>query len=216
MAWKKVDMEQDPRNGQFAYFRAMENPWAGVTVPVDITAFHKALNGRPFFLSFLYAVVRAANDVPELRRRLRDGEVIEYDRCQPSYTAMRPNGVYVYCLVDSGTLPYEDFVQEGKRKQQAALEKDELKETGDPLNHFFVSCLPWLPYTQIQHPSVSRDDSNPRFSWGKFTEENGRVTLPVSLFINHALADGWHVTRFYRNLDRELAELTAYFQEKVQ
>ena len=194
----------------------MENPWAGVTVPVDITAFHKALNGRPFFLSFLYAVVRAANDVPELRRRLKDGQVIQYDRCQPSYTAMRSNGVYVYCLVDSGTLPYEDFVQEGKRKQQAALEKDELKETGDPLNHFFVSCLPWLPYTQIQHPSVSRDDSNPRFSWGKFTEENGRVTLPVSLFINHALADGWHVTRFYRNLDRELAELTAYFQEKDQ
>ena len=73
-------------------------------------------------------------------------------------------------------------------------------------------------YRQVaaEHPSVSRDDSNPRFSWGKFTEENGRVTLPVSLFINHALADGWHVTRFYRNLDRELAELTAYFQEKDQ
>ena len=216
MAWKKVDMEADPRSGQFAYFRAMANPWAGVTVPVEITAFYKALNGRPFSLSFLDAAVRAANDVPELRRRLKDGQVIQYDRCQPSYTAMRSNGVYVYCLVDSGTLPYEDFVQEGKRKQQAALEKDELKETGDPLNHFFVSCLPWLPYTQIQHPSVSRDDSNPRFSWGKFTEENGRVTLPVSLFINHALADGWHVTRFYRNLDRELAELTAYFQEKDQ
>ena len=60
VAWRKVDMEHNPRNGQFAYFRAMENPWAGVTVPVDITAFHGALNGRPFFLSFLYAVVRAA------------------------------------------------------------------------------------------------------------------------------------------------------------
>ena len=216
MAWKKVDMEHNLRNGQFAYFRAMENPWAGVTVPVDITVFHEALNGRPFFLSFLYAVVRAANGVPELRRRLRDGQVIEYDRCQPSYTAMRSNGVYVYCLVDSGTLPYEDFVREGKRKQVESLEKDELKETGDSLNHFFVSCLPWLPYTQIQHPSVSRDDSNPRFSWGQFTEVNGKVTLPVSLFINHALADGWHVTQFYRNLDRELAELARYFQSKDQ
>ena len=181
MTWKKVDMEADPRSGQFAYFRAMVNPWAGVTVPVEITAFHKALNGRPFFLSFLYAAVRAANDVPELRRRLRDGEVIEYDRCQPSYTAMRPNGVYVYCLVDSGTLPYEAFIREGKRKQQEALERKELKETGDSLNHFFVSSLPWLSYTQIQHPCVSADDSNPRLSWGKFTEENGKVMLPVSL-----------------------------------
>ncbi len=155
MTWKKVDMEADPRSGQFAYFRAMVNPWAGVTVSVDITDFHKALNGRPFFLSFLYAAVRAANDVPELRRRLRDGEVIEYDRCQPSYT-------------------------------------------------------------QIQHPCVSADDSNPRLSWGKFTEENGKVMLPVSLMFNHALADGWHATQFYRNLERELAELTALFQSENQ
>lgn len=216
MTWKKVDMEADPRSGQFAYFRAMVNPWAGVTVSVDITDFHKALNGRPFFLSFLYAAVRAANDVPELRRRLRDGEVIEYDRCQPSYTAMRPNGVYVYCLVDSGTLPYEAFIREGKRKQQEALERKELKATGDSLNHFFVSSLPWLSYTQIQHPCVSADDSNPRLSWGKFTEENGKVMLPVSLMFNHALADGWHATQFYRNLERELAELTALFQSENQ
>lgn len=152
MAWKKVDMAHDPRSGQFAYFRAMADPWVGVTVPVDITAFYKALNGQPFFLSFLYAVVRAANDVPELRRRLRDGEVIEYDRCQPSYTAMRPNGVYVYCLVDSGTLPYEDFIREGKKKQREALEREELKETGDFLNHFFVSSLPWLSLHADQAP----------------------------------------------------------------
>ena len=216
MAWKKVDMTHDPRSGQFVYFRAMADPWAGVTVPVDITAFYKALNGRPFFLSLLYAVVRAANDVPELRRRLRDGEVIEYDRCQPSYTAMRPNGVYVYCLVDSGTLPYEDFIREGREKQREALEREELKETGDFLNHFFVSSLPWLSYTQIKHPSAGPEDSNPRFSWGRFTEKDGRVTLPVSLYVNHALADGWHITRFYENLDRELTALAEYFQSKNQ
>ena len=54
-------MAEDPRSGQFAYFRAMADPWAGITVPVDITAFYNALDGRPFFLSFLYALTRAAN-----------------------------------------------------------------------------------------------------------------------------------------------------------
>ena len=33
---------------------------------------------------------------------------------------------------------------------------------------------------------------------------------------NHALADGWHATQFYRNLERELAELTALFQSENQ
>ena len=173
---------------------------------MDITDFHKALNGRPFFLSFLYAAVRAANDVPELRRRLRDGEVIEYDRCQPSYTAMRPNGVYVYCLVDSGTLPYEAFIREGKRKQQEALERKELKETGDSLNHFFVSSLPWLSFTGLSLPLPQPADSNPRITFGRFFSQDERVLLPVNLTVHHALADGLHVARFFAGLERRAAE----------
>ena len=61
MAYRVINMAEDPRSGQFAYFRAMADPWAGITVPVDITAFYNALDGRPFFLSFLYALTRAAN-----------------------------------------------------------------------------------------------------------------------------------------------------------
>ena len=68
MTRKIIDMTKDPRGGQFEYFRTMTDPWAGITVPVDITDLLASLNGRPFFLSYLYAVMRAANAVPELRR----------------------------------------------------------------------------------------------------------------------------------------------------
>ena len=94
MARRIIDMTKDPRSGQFAYFRTMPDPWAGITVPVDITAFLSALRRRPFFLSFLYAVMRAANAVPELRRRLLpDGQVVEYDRSEPE--RMSVNGLPV-------------------------------------------------------------------------------------------------------------------------
>lgn len=152
--------------------------------------------------------------MPEFRRRLLDGQVVEFDRCCPSYTAMKDSGVYVYCLVDSGLLPYEDFLADGKRRQAEALRGDELVESGDPLSNFFVSCVPWLAYTQLKHPAIGPDDSNPRFSWGKFTEQNGRVTLPVTVFVNHALADGLHIARFYENLDRELLNIVE--QIKIQ
>ena len=177
MTRKIIDMTKNPRGGQFEYFRTMTDPWAGITVPVDITDLLASLNGRPFFLSYLYAVMRAANAVPELRRRLlSDGQVVEYDHCDPS------------------------------------LERGTLTEDGDVLANFFVSCVPWLYYTQIKEPAGGADDSNPRFAWGKYREENGRMMLPMSLFINHALCDGWHVTQFYKNLDRELAELSAYLK----
>ena len=60
MGYHVVDMSADPRCGQFAYFRRMTFPFAGITAEVDITDLMAARNGRPFFLSMLYAVTRAA------------------------------------------------------------------------------------------------------------------------------------------------------------
>lgn len=183
MSYQLIDMTKDPRSGQFAYFRQMLFPFAGVTAEVDITDFAARRQGRPFFLSFLYAVVRAANAVPQLRRRIRaDGSVVEYDWCPPSYTAMKPDGVYVYCTVE-GDLPYESFVVLGQRRQEEVLRRGTLTEDGDVLSFFFVSSLPWLHYSQLEHPAVSADDSNPRISWGKAVTNHGRTTLPVSLFV---------------------------------
>ena len=75
MSYQLIDMTKGLRSGQFAYFRQMLFPFAGVTAEVDITDFAARRQGRPFFLSFLYAVVRAANAVPQLRRRIRDSQL---------------------------------------------------------------------------------------------------------------------------------------------
>ena len=213
MHYTIINMEEDPRSGQFAYFRGMTFPFAGLTVEMDITDMMAARDGRPFFLSMLYAAVRAANAVPQLRRRiLPDGRVAEYDWCAPSYTAMKSDGVYVYCNVE-GALPYDEFVAQGQRRQREVLERGTLTEDGDVLSYFFVSSLPWMHYSQLQHPAVSPDDSNPRISWGKYVTVNGRTTLPVSLFVNHALADGLHISRFFMNLEEELAAMTRQWNE---
>ena len=94
MAWKFVDMERDPRREQFAYFRDFANPYLGVTAEVDVTEVldWTRRTGTSFFLAVLYAAVRAANAVPELRRRLRGGEVVEYDQCPSSHTVALPDG----------------------------------------------------------------------------------------------------------------------------
>lgn len=212
MHYTIIDMEKDPRCGQFAYFRGMQFPFASVTVEVDITDMMAARGDRPFFLSLLYAVVRAANAVPQLRRRiLPDGRVAEYDWCAPSYTVMQPNGVYVYATVE-GDLSYEDFAAEGQRRQREVLERGTLTEDGDLRSFFFVSSVPWLHYTHAQNPMENPDDSNPRINWGKYVAANGRVTLPVTITVNHALADGLHISRFYQNLDGELAALAEHWK----
>ena len=205
VARKIVDMSTDPRRAHYAFFRNVSNPWFGLTVQLDITDFLQTTKGEPFFHSFLYVVTRAFNAVPELRRRfLPDGTVVEYDRCSPSYTASKPDHTFAFCLVDCDTDSRAEFIKESIRRQEAAIRTEVLEDEGDALEHFFVSSLPWISYTQVTVPSGPDGECNPRFEWGKYYEQNGRVLLPFTIFVHHALADGWHVSQFFERLQEEM------------
>ena len=89
------------RRDQFAYFQTLSNPYVGVTVQVDVTelAVWCRERGTSFFLAVLYAAVRAANGVPELRRRIRGDQVVEYDRCPPPIRCSTGR-TYCYCSLE--------------------------------------------------------------------------------------------------------------------
>ncbi len=201
MNMREIDLTAYPRRAHFDYFRAMANPYAGVTVPVDLTewtARRKAL-GHPFFLTFLHAALTAANSVPELRRRIRGDRIVEFDCCPASYTVALPDGTYCYCRAEGG-LALPEFLARTRARQEEAARKGGLTEDEDSFACFFVSCLPWLSYTALIQPTPVPADSNPRITWGRYCWENGRVLMPVSLLVHHALADGLHIARFYEAL----------------
>ena len=53
----------------------------------------------------------------------------------------------------------------------------------------------------------ARDDSVPHIAWGKYTEKGGRLTLGISIEVNHRLIDGLHIGRFAEELTRLIDEL---------
>ena len=218
MSRKYIDMDKYPRLDHFRHFLTMQQPCVSVTVQVDITDWLLRLrsSGCPFFLSFQYAVVRAANRIPEFRQRIVDEEIVEYDYCNASYIVSLPDDTYRYCNVNVGQ-PFAQYLKEGRIKQEAALSSEHLEEEeGDVLGLFFISCVPWLNYTEAMMPYPGGRFSNPSFCWGGYKSEKylaleeGRVTekvkttIPVSIFFNHALIDGIHVGRFFDNLNEEL------------
>ena len=217
MSRKYLDMSTYPRLDHFNHFLGMDHPCASVTVQVDITDFVPRLKaaGHPFFLSFQYAAVRAANRIPEFRQRILDDAIIEYDFCNPSYTVALPDGTYRYCLVNVNQ-PFAQYLKEGRIKQAAAMESGRLEEEGDVLSLLFTSCVPWLNYTEAMMPYPDSRFSIPNICWGGYkTEkylclEDGKVTekvkisIPVTLLFNHALIDGRHAGQFYQYLNEEL------------
>ena len=47
----------------------------------------------------------------------------------------------------------------------------------------------------------------PRISWGKYTEENGRLMLGMSVEVNHRLIDGVHIGQFAAALEAGIDSL---------
>ncbi len=45
----------------------------------------------------------------------------------------------------------------------------------------------------------------PIINWGKYREENGRLLMPVSVRMNHAVADGYLIANVFRLLEKEMA-----------
>ena len=212
MNWRTVDMSRESRRDQFAYFQTLSNPYVGVTVQVDVTelAVWCRERGTSFFLAMLYAAVRAANGVPELRRRIRGDQVVEYDRCPSSHTVALPDGTYCYCTLDCAQ-PLGAFLPAAQAEVARVKAAPSLDDGADPDELFFVSSLPWLTFSAISLPTPTPADSNPRITFGKFTQEGDRVLLPVNLTANHALVDGLHLAAFFDGMAQRAAHPEEYF-----
>lgn len=205
---KEVDLSASSRGKQYEYFCSLPSPHVALTAQCDITKLMEKVrkNGWPFFLTLLYCAVNAANAVPELRRRIREQQVVEFERCLSSHTVALPDGSYCYCELDCHG-PFADFLPYARRQVELAKEKNSLDDGGDADRLFFVTCLPWLSFTAIQLPTAGAQDSNPRLTFGKYEPQGDRLLLPVSLMVHHGLVDGIHIARFFAEFDKQMEAL---------
>ncbi len=210
MDYKEIDMETYPRKAHFSYFSSMAYPYVGATVQMDITDYLRKIKARkdPVFLSLLYDASHAANAVRELRYRIKEGKLIEYEWCRSSYTLMLDNGTYCYCALDARK-PRAEFLAYGAAEQEKAKERAIFADSEDSGDLFFVSCVPWLSYTGLTQPVPDPPDSNPRLTWGKFYEQGDKIMLPFTLLAHHALLDGKDIAAFYELLAQRFSRFEA-------
>jgi chloramphenicol O-acetyltransferase len=80
--YRVIDKQNWPRKDHFDFYRGFANPSFNLCVPVEAQRLYECAKDRgvSFFQLALYALVRAANDVPQLKQRLLDDDIIEYDQ----------------------------------------------------------------------------------------------------------------------------------------
>lgn len=197
---KVIDLEHYPRRSHFEFFSTMAFPYVGLTANVDVTnlvVFAKAQGESPF-LACLWAAANAANGVPELRQRVVDGKIVELEHCDTAHTVAMPDHTFTNCQTDCRR-ELADFLRYGRDCQDQARQKAGfVSADADETALMFVSCVPWLQFTQCIQPAPIPADYNPRIVFGKFFEQEGRLMMPLHIQCNHALVDGWHISEFFR------------------
>ena len=197
---KIIDLENHPRRSHFEYFGSLAYPYMGLTANVDVTnliRFAREKGGSTFH-AVLWAAAKAANAVPELRQRIVDGKIWEYDHCNVGYTVALEDRTFCNCYVESRMSMEEFFVDAKRRQEEAKKLPGFVIPDEDETGLIFTSCVPWVAFTQCVQPAPIPADCNPRIVFGKYIREGERTLMPLHIQCNHALVDGWHVSEFFR------------------
>lgn len=194
---QKLDLSSWVRTPHFQFFHQFEEPYWGVTVPIDCTAAYRFAkeNHVSFFLCYLYQSLQAAQQTEAFRLRIENDEVYRYDTIDAGAAIPRSNGSFGFVW-----MPYAPTLQAFVATAEKAIAEVQATDTLVRFpwqNVIRYSALPWLNFTGLSHArSFGVADSAPRISFGKITETAGRKTMPVSIHVHHGLADGLHVGQF--------------------
>lgn len=196
--YRVIAMDQWKRREVFGFFSTFVNPSVSFTVPLDASRLHQCAKetGQSFFLLSLYAILRASNEVPEMRCRIHGDTVVEFERLAAMTPIMTPDEVFcqIWCEYEptfgrfaQAALP---LVAAGKQGQSNVPD-----DHGD--DFVCASVNPWFHFTGATQAQQHFLQSVPILAWGKM--HNGIV--PVACKVHHGLMDGLHIGRFFSSVE---------------
>lgn len=204
-----LDIENWNRKQHFDHFRKLRDPYFAVVVEVDVTETYSYAKrtDTPFFALYLYACLKAINSVENFRYRIQGEKVVIHDAIHASATISREDNTFgcTFIYYDEN---FETFLTNFRKEKQRILTTTDLFPANDSDDCIHCSALPWLNFSGHKEPfSGIKDDSVPKLAFGKFSKKENRLMMPVSVAVNHALVDGYHLGEFFKQYQIELNKI---------
>ena len=205
MRYELVDLNTWSRGELFRFYIQRMRIVMSLTVDINVAPLVRFVkeHGLKFYPTMIWAVSRVVNSHAEFKYGWDgEGRLIRWDFISPSYADFhREDDAFTKLVTEYSpdlTAFHARFLadRERHREDRAVLE-------GQPPNHFDVSCLPWVRY---RHFDVHVFDEGkflaPVVTWGKYEAEGDRLVLPLTMNIHHAVADGFHLSRFFTDVQK--------------
>ena len=205
---RKIDLESWDRREIFSFFSPLSHPYYALSFRLDVTELYRFCKqkGLSFYYTMIYLVTRAVNETEAFLYTIEGGELFLLDRREPSFTDRRGDEKYFHIV----TLPCRGTAEEfcAAAREKSLAQQGFIDYAAEGKDLIYLSSLPWLDLTALTNErDLDPDDAIPRIAWGKYSEENGRRTLGMSVEVNHRFVDGADLGSFARRLEELIAAL---------
>ena len=211
MNYKVIDINDYYRKGVFRHFTEDCKCSVSMTARVDVTDLvkHSKETGTKFYINFLYLLSKTLNSREDYRMAYlwQTNELICYDVINPTQYVFHEDTETCTPVYTNYSPDYSEFYKNAVADVEAAKQTREyLLDAENHPNWFDASYVSWLSYDSL---NVELPDGYiyllPIINWGKYREENGRLMMPLTVRLNHAIADGFLVANVYRLLEKEIS-----------
>lgn len=209
----RIDTATWSRRDNWRFMKGFANSWYSITTEVDCTVAltESKREHRSFFIRYLYALMRAANEVRALGYRPDGDGVCWFDTIGATVPVAVEGGTFYTVLV-----PYvEDYDEFYRRVREitASIPPDgdpygvnrELIERGET-GVVNISATPNLYFTSMTYtfhqPGLGSDW--PLMNVGKAVRREGRWVMPVGIYVDHAFVDGSDLAEFVEKVQQYL------------
>lgn len=219
MKFQKLNMETWERADIFRHFIDDLRCVMSMTADIDVTALVQTAHERSlrFYPTMMWVVSTAVNRRQELRMGFdRDGNPGIWDTVSPYYAHFYQQDERFVKLVAEYSPNFDEFYRNFLHGQEQLQSLRGFELTDLPPNLFDLSCLPWIHYRSFDlHVFDEGRYLAPVIMWGRYTKDSsGQITLPLSLNIHHAAADGFHLCRFFSDVQQIITTFPSQnFQE---
>ena len=214
MNYKVIDKESYYRKGVFRHFSEDCKCSTSMTARVDVTALaeQSRRTGTKFYRNVLYPLSKVLNSREDYRMGYlwQTEELICYDVIHPTQYVFHEDTETCTPVYTEYDPDYERFYAGALRDLERAKQtRDYALDAAHHPNWFDASYISWLSYDSL---NVELPDGYlyfaPIVNWGRYREENGRLLMPVSVRLNHAIADGYLLANVFRLLQKEIESFT--------
>nr|AMP50616.1 CAT [uncultured bacterium] len=200
MEFIPVDLDTWARKEHFEHYFHQVPCTYSMTTKLDITPLIEAIEAKErLYPAMLYRIAKAVNQYQEFRMDLGpDGTLGFYTEMHPCYTIFHRDSETFSNLWTEYTDDYGAFCRAYQQDlEQFGSCKDMMAKPDVPVNTFPVSMVPWESFEGFNlNLQNGYRCLPPIFTMGKYQRDERGVWLPLSIQVNHAVCDGFHVCRF--------------------